>query len=65
MSRKVMTPAARRRAQRRALRAEIVRLMKLAEQGLTELDRLRQPTMGAHPAVVIEGRIVDGKSITD
>jgi hypothetical protein len=39
--------------------------MKLAEQGLAELDRLRQPTMGAHPAVVIEGRIVDGKIITD
>jgi hypothetical protein len=57
MSAKVMTPAARARAQRRELRKEIARLSKLAAQALAELDgsvasRLRQlkaEMASAHP----------------
>jgi hypothetical protein len=56
-SRKVMTPAALRRAQRRELGKEIARLQAMAEQALAELDdhvasRLRQfkaEMAAAHP----------------
>jgi hypothetical protein len=66
MSRKVMTPAARARARRRELKREMVRLLKLAEQGLAEFDRLhRPPTDAKRDGVVIEGRIVGDKIITE
>jgi hypothetical protein len=62
MSRNVMSSAARRRAQKREVKKEILRLMKLARAGLAELDG---PAMGAESDVVLEGRIVDGEIITD
>jgi hypothetical protein len=63
--RQVMTPAARRRARLRELKKEGARLLKLAAEGLAEFDRLHPPTPRAEHAVVIEGRIVGDKIITE
>jgi hypothetical protein len=67
-----MSPArtsARERARRRAERLEMLRfaerLQQRARADIVELDRLRRPALGAEHAVVIEGRIVDGKIITE
>jgi hypothetical protein len=68
MSRKpIMSAAARARARRRALRAEMARVAaELARLALAELDaELDEPAMGAEHAVVLEGRIVGDKVIVD
>jgi hypothetical protein len=62
MKRKVMTAAARRRAQRRELRKEIARLLKLAEEGLALLD---EPMPGADQGVILEARIIGDKIVTE
>jgi hypothetical protein len=64
---RVMSPAARARARRRALRAEMARVAELVERevraGLAVLD---EPTMGTErDDVVLDGRIIGDEIITD
>jgi hypothetical protein len=64
---RVMSPAARARSRRRALRAEMARVAELVERevraGLAVLD---EPTMGTErDDVVLDGRIIGDEIITD
>jgi hypothetical protein len=63
---KVMTPAARRRAQKRELKKEMARVAEFVfrevRAGLAVLD---EPLPGADQGVVIEGRIVGDAIITE
>jgi hypothetical protein len=61
MSRKVMTPAARVRARRRELRAEMARVVEKMRLALAVLDD--EPMPGAERGVILEGKIVDGDKI--
>jgi hypothetical protein len=58
------------RARKREVLREIARLTEMAQQGLAELDQLRQPpagdnTMGAKGGIVIEGHIIGDTIVTD
>ena len=59
--RSVMTPRARKMAMKREMLAEIARLQQMAARLLAEFDE----PIGAVPGVVIEGRIVGDKIITE
>jgi hypothetical protein len=59
----------RERTRRRAERLEMLRfaerLQQRARADIVELDRLRWPALGAERGVVIEGRIVGDKIVTE
>ncbi len=59
--RSVMTARARKMAMKREMLAEIARLQQMAARLLAEFDE----PIGAVPGVVIEGRIVGDKIITE
>jgi hypothetical protein len=63
--RKVMTPAARKRAWKREMLAEIDRLQEMAAQGLAELDALFPRAPDAKRGTVLEGRIEGDTVVVD
>jgi hypothetical protein len=64
--RAVMTPAARARAQRRALKQQMKDVAAFVERQVREgLAVLDEPALGDGHAVVLEGRVVEGTIVIE